>query len=85
MGKKLVLILGAAALLIAAYALILIASPLPLGVIDRNHSGVVSLGEALDAIDIGQRKTAPDCIEYFWLKDGQPAYENCSSSMQGQP
>jgi hypothetical protein len=85
MGKKSILASGVAALLIAAYALILTASPLPFGVIDRDHSGVVSLGEALDAIDIGQRKTKPDCIEYFWLKDGQPAHEHCFSSIQGQP
>jgi len=83
MSKKLFLISGAAVLLlIAAYALILAVSPLPLSVIDRNHSGTVSLGEALNAIDIGQRKTASDCIEYFWLKDGLPAYEHCSSSTQ---
>jgi hypothetical protein len=85
MSKKLIIISGAVAFFIAAYALVLSTSPLPLGVMDRNHSGIVSLGEAIDATDIGHRKSKPNCIEYLWLKDGLPAYEHCSSLGQGQP
>lgn len=62
-----------------SYAAILFSSPLPLQVIDRDSSGVVSVFEAIDALDIGQRAVAekPSCTEYFWLKDGLSAYEDC--------
>jgi hypothetical protein len=81
MGKKIVLASAVIALPLGVYALTLAFSPLPVSVIDRDHSGIISLGETLGATDIGQRqsKRGPGCIEYFWLKDGLPAYEHCSS------
>lgn len=81
-----VVVTVAIAIPVAAYVLILTSSPLPFRVIDRDQSGIVSIGEALDAIDIGKRqnKTSPGCTEYFWLKDGLPAYEQCSGSGNGR-
>jgi hypothetical protein len=76
-GKIVVLFLvGVFAL---SYVSLLVFSPLPLHVIDRDESGIVSIGEALDSADIGKRAVdgKPNCIEYFWLKDGLPAYESC--------
>ena len=63
------------------YVLLLEFSPLPLHVIDRDESGIVSLIEALDSADIGMRAVdgKPNCIEYFWFKDGLPAYETCTN------
>ena len=65
------------------YAAALWFSPLPLRVIDRDGSGVVSVFEAIDALDIGKRVVAeePSCTEYFWLKDGLPAYEDCHQKL----
>jgi hypothetical protein len=65
----------------AIYGLSIALSPLPTSVIDRDQSGIVSFGEALNASDVEQRpgENGPGCIEYFWLKDGLPAYEQCSS------
>ena len=65
------------------YAAVLCFSPLPLRVIDRDGSGVVSVFEAIDALDIGKRVVAekPNCTEYFWLKDGLPAYEDCTRKL----
>lgn len=62
------------------YVYLLVLTPLPLYVVDRDESGVVSFMEALDSADVGRRAVEgkPDCIEYFWLKDGLPAYEDCS-------
>jgi hypothetical protein len=62
-----------------AYAGLIALSPLPFNVMDRDNSGLISLGEALDAHDIGQRPIAkdPGCVEYFWLKDGSVAYVAC--------
>jgi hypothetical protein len=77
--KTIVLVLmGAVALW---YVLLLVFSPLPLHVIDRNKSGIISFGEALDSADIGKRAVGgkPNCIEYYWLKDGFPAYESCAN------
>ncbi|MGZ8956152.1 MAG: hypothetical protein ACXW0Q_15940 [Methylovulum sp.] len=63
------------------YVLLLKFSPLPLHVIDRDKSGIVSFIEALDSADIGKRAVdgKPNCIEYFWFKDGLPAYESCTN------
>lgn len=63
------------------YVLLLAFSPLPLHVIDRDKSGIVSFVEALDSVDIGKRAIdgKPSCIEYFWFKDGLPAYESCTN------
>ena len=78
-GKIVVLVLMAAVVL--WYLLLLELSPLPLHVIDRDKSGIVSFIEALDSADIGKRAVdgKPNCIEYFWLKDGLPAYESCAN------
>lgn len=77
-GKIIVLVLMSAVAL--WYVSLLVFSPLPLHVIDRDKSGIVSFGEALDSSDIGKRAvdSKPNCIEYFWLKDGLPAYESCA-------
>ena len=63
------------------YVSLLVFSPLPLHVIDRDKSGIVSFGEALNSADIGKGAVdgKPYCIEYFWLKDGLPAYESCAN------
>ena len=63
----------------ALYGLLLGMSPLPISVIDRDGSGVISLGEAISTIDVGTRPSPsrPSCTEYFWLKDGSPAFEQC--------
>lgn len=60
----------------------LIVSPLPLIHIDSDRSGLVSIGEAFNAINIGKRnmKGRPGCIEYFWLKDGLTAYISCPNT-----
>lgn len=62
-----------------AYIAAITVSPLPLKVLDRDSSGIVSLWEASAAIDVGKRASAdsPGCTEYFWLKDGLPAYIEC--------
>ena len=62
------------------YGAVLFYSPLPLQVIDRDGSGVVSIVEAIDTLDIGKRAVTnkPSCTEYYWLKDGLPAYESCT-------
>jgi hypothetical protein len=67
------------ALVPAIYGLLLIITPLPLNVIDRDRSGVISFGEALDTIDVGKRPSdiKQGCIEYFWYKDGLLAYDTC--------
>lgn len=68
----------------ALYTAILLFSPLPITVIDVDGSGVVSLAEAMGAIDIGKKEIAetPNCIEYFWLKDGMSAYIDCPHKLQ---
>ena len=85
MRKIAVVVAIAVAIPVAAYIFILSFSPLPISVIDRDQSGIVSIGEAFDAIDIGKRqsKSSPSCTEYFWLKDGLPAYERCSGNGRG--
>lgn len=69
-------------LLVAAgcYALLLQLSPLPLHLMDRNNSGVVSLGEAINAQDVARRPSTanPNCIELYWLKDGTEAMLDCA-------
>lgn len=77
--KIIVLVLiGGAALW---YVSLLVFSPLPFRVIDRDKSEIVSFAEAMDSADIGKRAVdgKPNCIEYFWLKDGLPAYESCAN------
>lgn len=77
-GNVLVLVLmGIVAL---GYVSLLVFSPLQFQIIDRDKSGIISLFEALDSADIGKRGVdgKPNCIEYFWLKDGLPAYETCT-------
>ncbi len=76
--------IGLMAVFSTTYASILAVSPLPLLYIDRNRSGLVSIGEALNSIDIDKRKVTgqPDCIEYFWLKDGLTAYISCPKSIK---
>ncbi len=70
------------AILLALYVTALWLTPLPLKIVDSDHSGLVSLAEALDALDVGhrQRDTQPGCIEYFWYKDGMTAYVDCRKS-----
>lgn len=70
---------GLMAVCAIAYTILLAVSPLPLSYIDRNRSGIVSIEEALNTIDIGEReiKGQPDCVEFFWLKDGLTAYVRC--------
>lgn len=65
-----------------AYGALLLASPLPFGVMDQDHSGLVSPGEALNALDTGQRDSTSQagCIEFFWLKDGASAYTRCPAA-----
>ena len=81
--RKLAIGLGVIALGLVCYGAILIFSPLPLQVMDRDKSGTVSFFEAMDALDIGQRAIAgkANCTEYFWLKDGLPAYESCTEKL----
>ncbi|MDD2720442.1 MAG: hypothetical protein PHH47_03965 [Gallionella sp.] len=81
MGIKRIFIgFGVLAICSLLYGIALFSSPLPLQVIDRNRSGVVSITEALDALDVGKRDATgkPNCTEYYWLKDGLPAYEICT-------
>lgn len=77
-GKAVVLILMSIVAL--GYVSLLAFSPLPFQIIDRDKSGIISLVEALDSADIGERGVdgKPSCIEYFWSKDGLPAYETCT-------
>ena len=68
---------------LCGYGVILYKSPIPYKVVDRDNSGVVSILEAVDSLDVGQRKVvinSINCIEYFWLKDGSPAHTTCSQS-----
>ena len=61
------------------YGILIALSPLPNKVIDSNNSGLISFGEAFDAVDVGTRVN-PDnsrCTEYYWFKDGLTAYEKC--------
>lgn len=66
---------------LALYGLMIGRSPLPINIIDRNSSGIVSFGEAMNAHDIGQREGSggPGCVEYYWYKDGMPAYQKCGN------
>ncbi len=74
-------------MLLAMYVFLIRVSPLPYNVIDRDGSGVVSFIEAVDAHDIGKRESSSGagCIEYFWLKDGLPAHEQCSNNIRALP
>jgi hypothetical protein len=68
---------------LCGYGIILFKSPIPYDVVDRDNSGIVSILEALDSLDIGERKVvlnSRNCIEYYWLKDGLPAYTSCIQS-----
>ena len=47
---------------------------------DFNNNGWVELSEAFTAIDIGVRYINKDdktCKEYYYFKDGLPAYVDC--------
>jgi hypothetical protein len=49
---------------------------------DFNENGWVELREVAHAADVGSRKKEVDgkeYIEYFFFKDGFPAYIDCSS------
>lgn len=72
--------------LAAAYAVLLYSSPLPIRIMDRDSSGLVSLGEAIDAYDVGRRPSEgnPGCTEVYWLKDGLPAVLDCGGGF-GKP
>ena len=62
------------------YAVMIAISPLPLLFIDRDRSGLMSIEEVFNAIDIGTRTfedTHPGCVEYYWLKDNLTAYMSC--------
>ena len=72
-----------ALLLLCGYGIILFKSPIPYDVVDRDNSGIVSILEALDSLDIGEREiilNSRNCIEYYWLKDGLPAHTTCTQS-----
>ena len=75
---------GASAILALAlaYSALLALSPLPAHVMDRDESGLVSLGEAVDSYDTDHRPhpAKPGCVEYFWLKDGTAAYISCEGA-----
>lgn len=75
---------GVLAVALLSYAAVLWFSPLPFRIIDRDGSGVVSALEAIDALNIGKRAVSekPSCTEYFWLKDGLPAYEDCTQRLE---
>ena len=45
---------------------------------DWDNSGMVSVFEVMDAVDIGLRKSAKGCREYYSLKDGLPVKDVCS-------
>jgi len=81
MKRAIYICIGLMAVCATTYATILTTSPLPLVFIDKNSSGFVSIEEALNAIDIGERKIKdrPNCTEYFWLKDGFTAYISCDT------
>ena len=68
-----------------AFVALVLLSPLPLRVLDRDSSGFVSFGEALDSHDVGSRpsKQEPSCTEFFWLKDGTVAYVSCTGAIRG--
>ena len=68
-----------------AFAALVSLSPLPLRVLDRDSSGFVSFGEALDSPDVGSRPSEqePSCTEYYWLKDGTVAYVSCTGASRG--
>ena len=68
---------------LCGYGIILFKSPIPYDVVDRDNSGIVSILEALDSLDVGEREivlNGRDCIEYYWLKDGLQAHTNCTQS-----
>jgi len=70
-------------LLLCGYGVILFKSPIPYDVVDRDNSGIVSILEALDSLDIGKREVVlngRNCLEYYWLKDGLPAHTSCTQS-----
>ncbi len=77
------IVIGLGSLLVLAfagiYAGIIYLSPLPMQVIDRDSSGIVSPAEAMDANDVGRRPDPqdPDCVEFYWLKDATVAYVSC--------
>jgi len=64
------------------YTLVIYFSPLPVKVIDRDSSGLVSVREVVDSLDIGKQEVQgmPGCVTYFWLKDGSTAYMSCSTT-----
>jgi hypothetical protein len=74
-----------ASILVGAYVFPILSSPLPTNVIDSDSSGFITPIEALEAHDIGRRDYASEsnsCTEYYWLKDGLPAYDTCIKFQQ---
>ena len=74
-------------LVLVFYFFFIYVSPLPVAVIDQNGSGFVSVSELLNARDIGAREIIgkQGCTEYYWLKDGLPAYEKCTNNVTFAP
>ena len=47
---------------------------------DRDHDGSTTIGEVLNAGDVGKRtvdRFGRTCVETFWLKDGLPVKVVC--------
>ena len=65
------------------YGVFVLKSPLPYKWMDTNGDGIVLLGEAFRAIDVGTREveiSGKICTEYFWFKDGTPIEAECPNS-----
>jgi hypothetical protein len=82
-NNKVFFIFATLALCSLVYIAALFYSPIPNHVIDRDNSGVISIVEAINGLDFGERVVSgqPNCIEYYWLKDGLKAYENCTEQL----
>ena len=68
---------------LCCYGALILQSPLPFEVIDRDSSGLISVSEAIDSLDVGHRiveVNGVSCVEYYWLKDGLPVNTNCKQS-----
>ena len=78
-NKALYICIGLLAACAITYTTALIISPLPIIFIDRDKSGLISIRETFNAINIGKRpfKEQSGCIEYYWVKDGLTAYRSC--------
>ena len=51
--------------ILGGYGLMILQSPLPMNIIDRDASGFISLLEALDSLDVGQRKVVINNIVFY--------------------